>query len=123
MVLWFWVGAVGIFATLLRFLISLKTNHLMGFSFPYGTLFVNLSGCFLAGMCLSISSLSENVRFILSSGFFSTFTTFSTVIIETENFLLRKKSLTLAAFNLLVQVGGGIFAYFWGMQMTRIMGF
>jgi fluoride exporter len=121
--LWLWIGAVGIFATLLRFIISLKTNLRVGVYFPYGTLFVNLFGCFFAGICLNLSSLSTEMRFILSSGFFSTFTTFSTVIIETENFLLRKKSPVLGVFNLFLQTGGGIFAYFWGKQMTQLFGF
>ena len=62
---------------------------LIGTDFPYGTLIVNLSGCFLIGVFNSFSEvrflLGPDARLLLMTGFCGAYTTFSTLILETAN--------------------------------------
>ncbi len=106
--------------TLLRFFISLGVNRFMGFRFPFGTLFVNLLGCFFAGcvyaLVLQGNILSQNQIYFLSSGVLSAFTTFSTFILEMENqidFDTKKH----AFINLIISVLGGILLFILGKRL------
>lgn len=113
------IGLLGIGAVLLRFFFSLKINRKMGFAFPFGTLMVNLSGCFLAGFLAAMPFLSQTTMYILSTGFLSTYTTFSTLILETENFILIKKKHAMAVFNLVLHIAGGILLFYVGYYISR----
>lgn len=60
---------------------------LTGRQFPYGTLFVNVSGCFLMGLLFvlleRVDSISPQLRALLLIGFLGGYTTFSSFSIET----------------------------------------
>lgn len=62
---------------------------LTGRQFPYGTLFVNVSGCFLMGLLFvlleRVDSISPQLRALLLIGFLGGYTTFSSFSIETLN--------------------------------------
>ncbi len=64
---------------------GISTVFPMGF--PWGTLAVNVIGCFLLGLVVySIQRrgpISERVRLVVSTGFISSFTTYSTFAGET----------------------------------------
>jgi CrcB protein len=53
----------------------------MGGAFPYGTLLINLSGCFLLGLIgqftLNRMVISPDMRMAIAVGFFGGYTTFS----------------------------------------------
>ncbi len=77
-------GAVG---AVLRYLLSTASYSLFGRGFPYGTLLVNLLGCFLMG-CLSVLLiervlLSVELRAAILIGVLGSLTTFSTFSLET----------------------------------------
>jgi len=71
-----------------RYFLGGAVQRLAGGSFPYGTLLVNLLGCFIIGLLHSLTlsklSLSANARLLLIVGFCGAFTTFSTFILETS---------------------------------------
>lgn len=79
----------GIAGTLARYFLTHFTYHFLGTGFPYGTLVVNLLGCFIIGIVANLSSdaffLTYNQRLLLITGFCGAFTTFSTFIFETEH--------------------------------------
>jgi fluoride exporter len=81
-------GAIGCVA---RYLSTLAAAHLLGASFPFGTLFVNLLGCLLAGLVFGLfesrPGLPSMVRILVLTGFLGGFTTFSSFALETVNFL------------------------------------
>lgn len=58
---------------------------------PYGTLFVNLTGClgmgFFTTLALEIASISPEVRLLIAVGFLGSYTTFSTYELDTLNLL------------------------------------
>jgi len=97
----------GVTGTVSRYLFSRVVHGVFGTDFPYGTLFVNLVGCFIIGFLASIVEtrmlLGPNGRVLLIIGFCGAFTTFSMFILETSN--LVDSGQTLHAFaNLFVAV-------------------
>ncbi|MDD2942327.1 MAG: fluoride efflux transporter CrcB [bacterium] len=76
----------GVCGALLRYAAVLFTQQLLRGSFPYGTLLVNVFGCFAAGAfgarLLTAGTITEGQRLLLQVGFLGSFTTFSSYIFE-----------------------------------------
>ena len=75
------IGCGGAVEALMRYGLGLRITLLTGNSFPWGTLLVNISGCFLAGLLLALFvtriPVSDLLRNGLQIGLLSGFTTFS----------------------------------------------
>ncbi|MBI4388127.1 MAG: fluoride efflux transporter CrcB [Candidatus Omnitrophica bacterium] len=88
---WFSLLVGGVSGTFARYLLEGTVHRFVGTNFPYGTLVVNLSGCFLVGFLAALAEekfvLSSNARVLLMVGFCGAFTTFSTFMLETVNLL------------------------------------
>jgi len=97
-------GAIG---TVSRYLLGGLVYRLFGTGFPYGTLAVNLSGCFIIGFLASVAEkkfiFNTDVRTFLMIGFCGAFTTFSTLIFETDA-LVRDGEIARALMNVLLSV-------------------
>ncbi len=92
-----------------RFAISNLFYALLGREFPYGTLIVNVSGCFLMGLLFflileRVSELAPYLRSFLLIGFLGGYTTFSSFSIETLN-LIENGAWTSACLNILLSMG------------------
>ena len=80
---WLWIGVGGFFGAVARYGVSTWFTARWGLVFPYGTLFVNLSGSF--ALCLIIAVLGRGLdvapylRLALTVGFLGSYTTFSTL--------------------------------------------
>jgi CrcB protein len=104
-------GAVG---SVLRYLVQKTINV----SFPYGTLTVNIAGCFLIG-CLwaySFKGLNEQMRLFLMTGFCGGFTTFSAFGIESIQMILADRWM-YAGIYIISSVTGGLLATFLGYKI------
>lgn len=64
-----WIEVAGALGTWCRYLIGLWAGRALGTSFPYGTLIVNVVGCFLTGaamqVALSVPSIPTTARLAL----------------------------------------------------------
>ena len=95
------IGCGGFFGAVCRFLATTGVQHLLGKGiFPYGTLAVNMLGCFIMGVCVSLAEkahYSQEVKLLIMTGFLGAFTTYSTFGLE--SFTLLKDQQYLAFFG------------------------
>jgi len=81
------IAVGGAFGAIMRFLSQATIYELVGKSFPYGTLFVNVVGSFLMGLLSVVLiekfNLSAQWHMAILVGVLGSFTTFSTFSIET----------------------------------------
>ena len=87
----FLIALFGAIGTLARYGLQGVVQIRMGGAFPYGTLLVNLSGCFLLGLISQLTMnrilISPDMRMAVAVGFFGGFTTFSSFAWETAKML------------------------------------
>jgi CrcB protein len=87
--LWVCLGAVA--GSSARYFLSRLAARLLSAAFPYGTLFVNLSGSFLLGLFLVWTServlVDPRWRLLVAIGFCGSFTTFSSYAFESFAYL------------------------------------
>jgi CrcB protein len=72
-----------------RYGVGLLAVKLWGPGFPWGTLIVNLVGCFLIGLLFALADrvrlLTPEMRLFLITGYLGALTTFSSFALETVN--------------------------------------
>jgi CrcB protein len=112
------VSVGGFIGAALRYLISGGVQTLtQSIAFPYGTLAVNVMGCFLIGLCSHLVEsqigMSAEVRLLLMVGLLGSFTTYSTFSNETIN-LLQDQRLFLAFLNVVTHIILGLAAVLLG---------
>ena len=73
------VGTGGFIGSILRYAVGRALSSITLLSLPWGTLAVNVAGCFLIGLLCGLKTpLSVEARLILVTGLCGGFTTFST---------------------------------------------
>jgi len=104
-----------------RFLVSKAVQSWVAVSFPWGTLAVNVVGCFLIGLLSGMSlggQISPTAKLVLVTGFCGGFTTFSTFM--NENLLLgRDGGLLSAVLYTLASLILGLIAVVAGYQLVK----
>ena len=109
-------GALG---TIARYLVGKIGPGLWGQDFPWATLIVNITGCFimgvLAGLLTHYTQLSQDVRAFLLVGMLGGFTTFSAfaldfiTLYERGNIMAATLYLTSSVVVSIVAVMAGLF--------------
>ena len=120
----FWLALAGALGTLTRYGVAGAVQRAAGGEFPWGTMAVNLFGCFLAGAFWSVAesrlSISSQMRTIVLMGFMGAFTTFSAYALETGQ-LLHESQWLWATGNIVVQNACGIVLFFIGLTVGRFV--
>ena len=106
-----------------RYLVGLLTAKAWGTGFPWGTLIVNLTGCFLIGLLFALAGrarlLTPDMRLLLITGYLGALTTFSSFSLETAN--AARVGLTLQPLaNILVNNLGGLGLTFLGLWLGSL---
>jgi len=109
---------------LCRYATAHLAARLWGESFPWGTLIVNLAGCFLIGVVYALgveaSAIGPRVRLFLMTGLLGGLTTFSAFGLETST-LAMAGSAWPPVLNVLCNVGGGLLLFIGGLMLGRIL--
>ncbi|MFI5058608.1 MAG: fluoride efflux transporter CrcB [Candidatus Acidiferrales bacterium] len=111
------IALFGALGTLARYGLQGVVQIRTGSTFPYGTLLINLTGCFLLGLIgqftLNRLVISSDWRIAIAVGFFGGYTTFSSFGWETAKMLedgewLRATTYVIASVvaGLLLSVAG-----------------
>ena len=107
-----------------RFLLSKVVQNMIEYSFPLGTMIVNISCCFLIGVFYVTFELgglmNAELKMFLTVGFCGGFTTFSTFM--NENFQLMKDgNFFYVGLYVTISLIGGLAALYIGHLITKLI--
>jgi len=116
---YFWIAIGGALGSVSRFWVSGLVARRMGEIFPFGTLAVNITGCFIIGFFATLTD--ANGRFLVSPTFRQFFmvgvcggyTTFSSFSLQTLN-LARDGEWLAASLNAVLSLVACLFAVWAG---------
>ncbi len=118
-----YIGFGSFLGGIARYLTARAVQNSIASTFPYGTMLVNLLGCFLIGLIFGISErtnlIDDDWRIFLTVGFCGGFTTFSTFANENMT-LLRDGNFIYFALYTGLSVFLGLVAVFFGNALTKI---
>jgi CrcB protein len=116
------IGLAGALGTLTRYGVGVFAGRAFGTSFPFGTLIVNLAGCFLIAAITYIATstdlISPTLRLTLTTGFMGGLTTYSSFNLETTQ-LLQNRGWYAASVNFGSTVGGCFVTGLIGFALAR----
>jgi len=105
-----------------RFLVDGWIEDHVGDDFPWGTLVVNLTGCFALGVLAGLArshGLGATPRTIIGTGGLGAYTTFSTFTFETVR-LVEEGELSFAFSNIAVSIVLGLAAAAVGIAIVSV---
>ena len=112
----------GALSAVARHFISHWSVVALGNGFPWGTLTVNVVGCFALGVVVEVMALlwspEAEWRAFLTVGVLGAFTTFSAFALDIS-ILHERGQMLQAILYVTVSVAGSIAAIFAGMSLTR----
>lgn len=116
------IAAGGAIGAVLRHLGNHGVVSLLGVSFPYGTMAVNIAGSFVMGLLIGIFShiwqAPQEIKLFLTTGVLGGFTTFSAFSLDAV--LLYERGAWLAASTYVaVSVTGALAALVAGLTIIR----
>ena len=118
------IGLAGALGTCTRYLVGLAAGRAFGAGFPFGTLIVNLAGCFLIAaiteVALTTDLISPTLRLTLTTGFMGGLTTYSSFNLETTG-LLQDRAWYAGLVNFSATVLGCFLAGLLGLAVARRM--
>lgn len=123
MKLLFVIGTGGFIGTIFRYSLSQFIQTRVLSTFPFGTLGVNILGCFVIGLVFALSertNMSAEWRLFLATGICGGFTTFSAFSNETFG-LLRDGQLWYASVYIIASVLLGVLATFIGYSILKLI--
>ena len=120
-----WIGAGGAVGAVLRYVVSDTVQGMSRNSgFPYGTLVVNLVGCFLIGLLSILAEtrgvFSSQVSAFIFIGVLGALTTFSTFSNETM-VLLQAGRTAYVLENIAANTGLGLMAVWFGSWLGTLI--
>ncbi|ARO30308.1 camphor resistance protein CrcB [Rhizobium sp. NXC14] len=114
-------GAIG---SVLRYYVGQWALKLMGPAFPWGTLAVNVVGCFVIGVFAELVARKFNasmeLRLLLITGFLGGFTTFSAFSLDAISLFERGEAVA-GGLYIAASVGLSMAAVFAGLAIMRAL--
>jgi CrcB protein len=117
------VGIGGFLGAIARFGIGDFISARMGARFPYGTFVVNITGCFMLGLIITLLAernyWDPNWQYLIPIGFIGAYTTFSTFELETLQ-AAHGGQIATAILNVVLSVVLGLLAVWLGVVAARV---
>jgi fluoride exporter len=112
------------FGGVLRHLINILSVRLLGMAFPYGTLFINVSGSLVMGLVAGyfafFGNAPQSARLFIATGVLGGYTTFSTFSLDV-GLLVESGRLGAAALYVVSSVVLSLLGFFAGLWFMRWM--
>jgi len=119
------IGAGAVLGANARYWLTNYFVQRFGPAFPYGTLFINVTGSFLLGFVLVLVGnrfvADPGYRLLIGTGFLGAYTTFSTFSYDTI-VLLERGDILPAGLNVGASVALSLVAAYLGVVLARIIG-
>jgi len=116
------IAAGGALGALSRHYLAAWVMRMAGLGFPYGTLLVNVLGCFALGLATELLALkmdmAQSFRAFLTVGFLGSFTTLSTFSLETV-LLFERQEYWSATLYVATSLGLGVGALVAALMLVR----
>ncbi len=113
-------GAIG---SVSRYVVAARVGHVLGTTFPWGTLAVNVAGGLIIGLLAGIMaftwSASHEMRGFLVTGVLGGFTTFSAFSLEVVN-LIERGAWGAAGAYIVLSVALSVGAVLAGLWFARL---
>ncbi|MEI8216107.1 MAG: CrcB family protein [Eubacteriales bacterium] len=110
-----YIGILGAFGAIARYVVEKAPFSLPFYNFPINTLLINLLGCFLLAFIIELSYerkiVSSALRLGITTGFLGAFTTFSTLCKEVSDLLTIGKWLFALIYILSLLILGFLSIY------------
>jgi CrcB protein len=106
---YFWIAVGGALGSMARFFVSSAFARMVGETFPWGTVIVNVTGCFVIGVLAATTGpdgrllVAPDLRQFLLVGICGGYTTFSSFSLQTLN-LVRAGDMLGATGNVVISV-------------------
>ena len=119
-----WICLAGAAGTGTRYLVGVWAARSLGLGFPYGTLIVNVAGCFLIALVMQTAlglgtAMPESLRLALTAGFMGGLTTYSSFAYETTR-LAQDGSRGAALLNFALTTAACFLAVIAGLALPRL---
>jgi fluoride exporter len=109
----------------IRHLVNIASLRLVGTAFPWGTLAINVTGCFVMGVFIELLArrfnASNELRLFVATGILGGFTTFSAFSLDFAVLWERGAALPAAGY-VFASVIGSLMAVFLGLWLARSFG-
>ena len=106
----------------LRHGVNVAAARMLGTGFPFGTLIVNVTGCFVMGVLVGVFARfhnpSQTTRLFLTTGVLGGFTTFSTFSLDAA-LLFERGTPILAGLYVVLSVGVSLAGVAAGLLLVR----
>ena len=107
-----------------RYGFNVFVPRLVGGDYPWHTIVINVTGCFIMGLLTELMALRLNVsnemRLFLTTGVLGGYTTFSAFALDFA-FLVTRRDMVGAAGYVLASVGLSLLACFAGLALVRAL--
>jgi len=117
-----WVGVGGFLGAITRYAIGGMVSR-VNENLPWGTFAVNISGSFAVGFLVAAFShrivLHQDLRIAIIVGFIGSYTTFSTLMLESFEFV-ETGSVGWGLFNVILSIVAGGLAVWLGTVLGRV---
>ena len=118
------IAAGGALGAVARYYVNIGTGVLLGTAFPWGTLVVNLIGCFAMGVLLELMAItwspSAELRAFLTVGILGALTTFSAFTLDVV-LLYGRGEMLLGGVYIFASVAASLGGVFGGMSLIRMV--